>query len=262
MLSRSRSLTPSCGACQCPISGESKLLFVQLPSALPVRPCTATSSSSPSGDDQVSATEYMAALARGSDDDHPGTAAAGAVKSANGPPSSGGYAAGGAAPGAPPLATLEELYEEQEGELLVYRSGKVSSLLYLGPLLPASHNALITQLDGAFAAIIVKPIAARRETMETDAITEPSTPLAGGTDRDADDATSKLRKAEKAEATAKTDPPMVRINQRRMHPHRRLANACWAREAGYGPELVPCTARSRNHPRSHHSPPAAYSFVP
>ena len=162
MLSRSRSLTPSCGACQCPISGESKLLFVQLPSALPVRPCTATSSSSPSGDDQVSATEYMAALARGSDDDHPGTAAAGAVKSANGPPSSGGYAAGGAAPGAPPLATLEELYEEQEGELLVYRSGKVSSLLYLGPLLPASHNALITQLDGAFAAIIVKPIAARR----------------------------------------------------------------------------------------------------
>lgn len=120
------------------------------------------------------------------------------MKSANGPPSSGGYAAGGAAPGAPPLATLEELYEEQEGELLVYRSGKV--MWRTRDFLFEVQAGTPCSFDQEFVAI--------RETMETDAITEPSTPLAGGTDRDADDATSKLRKAEKAEATAKTDPPM------------------------------------------------------
>jgi len=151
-------------------AGEEKLLFVQLPSALPLRPSTAAlngpGAPQPAGASAatrakaaatiaaanaairakpVTGTEYMGALSRGVEGGggggYGGTGGAGTA-AASGPVgvvsevtggSAGGFGmgggsftGGGAAPGASPLATLEELDEGPEGELLVYRSGKVS----------------------------------------------------------------------------------------------------------------------------------------
>jgi len=135
-------------------SAPDQLFFVHLPSALPVRP---SAPKPPGAPPTVSGTEYIAALARGDGCEEGGVCGFGV--------GGGSFRGGGAAEGSPPLATLEDMEAGTQGELLVYKSGKVvwslhGFLLELQQGAPCSFDQEIVALrqppdaDGGEGALV------------------------------------------------------------------------------------------------------------